>query len=299
MEFNKIIVNNVKIKETIYTYLKRNGYSENYVKNLRKKEGFIKLNGKTSFTNTLVNDGDLIELCKNPNTPSSVMHCMLQLNIVYEDDDLLIVNKPSGLVTSASKSHYTQNLTGAIASHMSSKDNNFVVRIVNRLDKDTCGLIIVAKHSLCSNLLSNSPIKKTYYAIATGKICNEVTINKNILTSKNALGYNNQKREISNLGKPAITHVEPIYFDGINTLVKLNLHHGRTHQIRVHLAHIGHPLLGDLLYGQPSTLIDHTALICKEIEFIHPFTKEEIKISIPFDQHFKNYLSRYTKLEQF
>ncbi len=289
MKYNETIVVDAIKNDTIYTYLKRTGFSENYLKNLRKKEGYILLNGIVAYTNDRVKDKDTISTMQNPNTITSIMHCVIPLDVVYEDDDLLVVNKPSGLSTSASRSHYTENLTGAILNYMKEKDNNFVVRIINRLDKDTSGLIIVAKHSLCAKKLNEEvKIQKTYYAIATGKIDSKLTVNKNIATTINDLGYNNHKREISENGKPAITHIEPVLFDGTNTLIRAQIEYGRTHQIRVHLSSIDHALLGDELYGQKSSLINHTALTCKQVSFLHPFKNKKIELEIPLDLDIEN-----------
>ena len=288
MEYNKVEVKNAYEKDTIYTYLKRIGMSENYVRNLRKKEGYILLNGKIAHTDFKINDGDMIEVCKSPNTKTSIMQCVIPLDVVYEDDDILVINKPSGLATSASRSHFSENLSGAILSYMSPKYENFVVRIINRLDKDTAGLVIVAKHSLICKLLNEDGlIEKNYYAICTGKIDYNVIINKNIATVKNELGYNQHKRIISDNGKPAITYVQPISYDGENTLCKINIQHGRTHQIRVHLSSIGHPLLGDEIYGMKSNKINHTALVCKEISFYHPIKKKTIRLDCPFPKDFE------------
>lgn len=287
MSYNKVIVKNLQEKDTIYTYLKRIGYSKNYVKNLRKKEGYILLNGNIAHTNFKVKNGDTIETEQNPNANSGITHNIIPLDIVYEDDNLLVVNKPSGLSTSASRSHYAENLTGAIAGYFSKTNPNFAVRIINRLDKDTSGLVIVAKHSLASKLLNEeTQINKTYYAICTGKIDEPITINAKIETTLNEFGYNNHKRIISENGKEAITYCTPILFDGENTLCKLTLKHGRTHQIRVHMSHIGHALLGDELYGKKSEKISHTALTCKEISFISPITYKKIELKIPFEKDF-------------
>lgn len=268
MEYNELKVTNANKKEKIYSYLKRNGFSENYVKNLRKKEGYILLNDQIAHSDHIVNNGDVLKLYKNPNAKSSIMQVNLPLDIVYENDDFIVINKPSGLTTSASKSHYDNNLSGAVLAYMVKSDPNFVVRIIGRLDKDTSGLIVVAKHSIVSNILSQKDvIKKTYFALAAGKIDKEILVDKNILTTQNEMGYNNLKREISPLGKPAITYVKPIAFDGENTLCKINIDYGRTHQIRVHMSSINHPLLGDEVYGTKSKKINHTALTCSEIDF--------------------------------
>lgn len=292
MEYNEIVVNDCK-NETIYSYLKRNSFSENYVKNLRKKEGYILKNNKIAFANEKVLNGDVLLLCKNPNTKSSIMQCIIPLDIVYEDENYLIVNKPSNLATAPSRSHYSNNLAGAVLSYMEKKDSNFVVRIINRLDKDTAGLVMIAKHSLASNYFNNSSLlKKTYYAICSGEIKEQLIINKNIATTKNEYGYNNLKREILPEGKPAITNVTPISFDGENTLCKVQITHGRTHQIRVHLASENHSLIGDELYGEKIEKISHTALLLKELEFTCPFTNKEIKLSVDFPNDFKNVFNK-------
>ena len=286
--YNKILIENCLKNETIYLYLKRNGFSENYVKNLRKKEGYILLNKSVAYTNALIKNGDLLELFKNPNVNKinlNLIQNQIPITIIYEDDDILVVNKPSGMPTIPSRKHFEYNLASAVANYMRKKDSNFVVRIINRLDKDTSGLVCIAKHSLISNLLnSNDYIRKTYFAICSGKV-KPVTINKNIATITNELGINYQKRIISKNGKPAITYVKPIAFDGTNTLCEITLKYGRTHQIRVHLASINHSLLGDCIYGVASDKICHTALACSKMIIYNPINNKEInlKIDLPDD----------------
>lgn len=288
MKFNKIVIKNCEEKETIYRYLKRNGFSENYIRHLRKQEGYIKLNGKIAFTNAYVNNDDVLELYQNPNTKSGIMHCVIPLNIVFEDDDILVVNKPSGMPTTPSRSHPSDNLSSAVMNYMKDKEPNFVVRVVNRLDKDTAGLVCIAKHSLICNMLnSNNYISKTYYAICTGKIDKHLVIDKPIATTLNSFGYNNHKREILDSGKPAKTFVAPLCFDGQNTLCKMQLEFGRTHQIRVHLASTGHALLGDELYGKSSEKISHTALVCAQMKINNPLNGETINLKIDLPNDFK------------
>ena len=162
MSYNKIIIKQCEQNETIYKFLKKNGFSENYIRHLRKREGYIKLNGQTAFTNKLINNGDLLELYKNPATTNMVAYNTTPLDIVYEDDDVLIVNKPSGIPTTPSRSHFIDNLSSMISYYMRKKDKEFIVRIINRLDKDTAGLVCIAKHSLISNLLNSVIIYKKH-----------------------------------------------------------------------------------------------------------------------------------------
>lgn len=284
MEYKEIVVKKAQSKQTIYLYLKQNGYSENYLKNLRKVFGYIKLNDKDCFINTTTHNGDIIKINTSPNTKTCICSCIIPLDIVYEDDYILIVNKPSGLSTMPNKSHFLYNLSGGILAYMQAKDPNFVVRIVNRLDKDTAGLVVVAKDSLVANYFNenNDIIQKTYYAVCEGVIQDELVINKNIDTIKNEYGYNCQKRVICKSGgKKATTFTKAIKsFDNM-TLLEITLKHGRTHQIRVHLASENHPLVGDELYGNKSNKISHTALCCTKITFIHPIISKKMTFTVP------------------
>ena len=179
---------------------------------------------------------------------------------------------------------------------MKDKDENFVVRIINRLDKDTAGLVLIAKNSLVCNYLNNNQnlIAKKYFAICDGIIKNDMVISKAIETTINQYGFNNNKRSTNNdgIGKYAKTYVHIEKHFKNFTLVSLKLENGRTHQIRVHLSSEGYPLLGDQLYGKSSELISHTALICKEISFIHPTTKKLLNFNIEFPDDFKRLMEQ-------
>ena len=291
-DFYTIVVRNSEKNDTIYTYLKRLGHSENYLKNLRKKQGYILLNESVVFINQRIKDNDIIKTHINPNQKTQIQFCDIPLDIVYEDSDIILINKPPHLATMPSRSHYNNNLSGAIAKYMSDKDPNFVVRIVNRLDKDTSGLIIVAKNSIVCNYFNNHQdlIEKTYFAICEGILQKNLVIEKNILTQKNEYGFNDNKRITTDLqcGKSAQTFV---YIEKIltnSTLVSLKLKNGRTHQIRVHMSSIGHPLVGDSLYGKTTSLINRTALVCKKISFVHPITNKKLGFEIDFPNDFKS-----------
>ncbi len=319
MRFQKYVVD--KAYDSVYIYLKQHGFSENFIKNLRKTHGDILLNNQIVHINQPLKQNDILQINASPNTKSSIMHCILGLNIVYEDEYYLIVNKPSGLSCMPNRSHYAENLAGAICHYMDKKSTNFVLRIVNRLDKDTTGLVIVAKDSVAQKELSN--VQKTYHSLVIGKIDKPITIDKPIATLLNADGYNQHKRVIAQNGKTAITFVTPIkyYPDKNFTLISCTLEHGRTHQIRVHLSSIGHPLVGDNLYtpenatniintvnekcSNPACLskaestpkqstninnLTHTALVCKSITFTHPFTKKIVNLEVDYPDDIKNLL---------
>lgn len=271
--------------KNIYYFLKNKGLSENYISNLRKTPLSIILNGKPATTRTRIIQGDRLDVLSSPNSKTNIKSCILPLDIVYEDAYYLLIYKESGISCMPNKSHYDLNLAGGIMEYMKDKEQNFTLRIINRLDKDTAGFILVAKDSLA--LQEVKDISKTYFAICQGCIQESLIIDKKILTiSEN--GVNNQKRIISDEGKEAKTFVYPLSSTLQSTLIKLNLEHGRTHQIRLHLSSIGHPLIGDYLYGTPSELISHTALICNEFSFFHPYKKETLSFSHQPPQDFKN-----------
>lgn len=276
--------------KSIYLYLKQHNFAENFIKNLRKKEGYILINNHTAFINAPLKKDDCLKINANPNTKTSIMHCILPLDIVYEDEFYLIVNKPAGLATMPSRSHYAQNLAGAICEYMDKKEENFVLRIVNRLDKDTCGLVVIAKDSIAQKDLIVK--EKIYHALCLGKIDHPITIQKPIQTVQNEYNFNQHKRIISDCGKAATTSVVPIKYikNKDISLIQLTLQHGRTHQIRLHLSSIGHPLLGDCLYGQSSNLIEHAALICKAITLFHPYKQTDITLQVDYPQDFKELL---------
>lgn len=272
------------LSKNVYYFLKNKGFSENYISNLRKTPSSILLNGVSANTRTKLNIGDKLEILTSPNAKTEIKPCILPLDIVYEDTYYLLIYKESGISCMPNKSHYDLNLAGGIVEYMKNKDDNFTLRIINRLDKDTAGFILVAKNSLALQEVKN--INKTYFAICEGEIKENIVINKKIETiSQN--GINLHKRIISPKGKDATTYVYPIAHSNEYSLISLTLVHGRTHQIRLHLASIGHPLLGDEIYGHKSELLSHTALICNKFSFFHPYKKEVLSFSHAFPNDFQ------------
>lgn len=281
--------NILKEYKSIYYFLKEEGFAENFISNLRKKWGNFIVNNEIVNIRKSLHIGDILKINSNPNSKTAIMHCVIPLNIVYEDEYYLLINKPSGLSCMPTRSHYTNNLAGAICNYMNKKDDNFVLRIINRLDKDTAGIIIIAKDSISANKISK--INKIYHAICNGEIKENITINQKIETII-INGKNEHKRILSERGQEAITHVTPISHGHNNTLISLQLEHGRTHQIRLHLSSIGHALIGDILYGEKSNLINHTALICKEVSFLHPYLNKELKFYVDYPNDFKETLKQ-------
>ncbi len=274
---------------TIYFFLKSQDFSEHQIKELRKNEKSFILNDNYCTIKAKLSNGDKLQVLTNPQNASQILACDRALDILYEDDYYLIVNKPHLLASVPTRSHYNNNLGGRIMNYMNNKDDNFVLRIVNRLDKDTAGIVITAKSASAYNRLGK--IDKTYYALCHGNFNEkEITINAPILTiSKN--GINQMKRIISPNGKPSITYATLVKQYKNFALIKLKLETGRTHQIRVHLSHIGHSLLGDKIYSNNTNETDsHTFLILKQIAFTHPTIQKQIKIEIPYPSNWNHYL---------
>ena len=275
--------------EKLYYLLKDNSLSEAYLSKLRQNENNLLINGSPANMRSKVEEGDIVSFALEVGKKTEIETCEIDLDIVFEDEYLLVVNKPPLLASTPTKSHYSLNLAGGVCNYMSKKSNNFVYRILNRLDKDTSGLVIIAKSPF--SYQNTMEIKKTYEAICEGELSYPLTIDKPIYT-ENINGINTLKRTISPLGKEATTFVQPIKSGKTFSHISLNLVHGRTHQIRVHLSSVGHPLVGDSIYGKKSELISHTALICKTISFLHPKTKKRLHFEAKYPESIENLLNQ-------
>lgn len=292
MNYHKVNVENPRKDETIYTYLKNLGFSENYLKNLRKNSQNVLCNGQVAFLNAKLFGGEQLLINDNPNTTTSIQKCQIPLDIVFEDDTMLVVNKPAGISCMPNQAHYNNNLSGAIMNYM--QDKPFVLRMINRLDKDTQGLIIVAKNAVAyKSIFENT--QKTYQAIVCGTLTAPLTLDGNIKDELLPCGRIDIRRKVAPDGKKAITHVKPLKVFNHHTLVEVNIEFGRTHQIRVHLSHAGFPLLGDYLYGQESQIIPHTALVCKRMRVVHPISKQTLDFEVEYGKSFKSALQQIEK----
>jgi len=206
------------------------------------------------------------------------------VQILFEDDFLLIANKPAHVTTHPNASADTDTLANRIVHYLAIKNESAKVQHIHRLDKDTSGAVLFAKSSFIGGILDKQleerKIKRTYMAIVHGKLQeNKGTINAPIGRDR----HHPTRRRISNTGQSAVTHYEVIGFDAVKNLSQIvcRLDTGRTHQIRVHLSSIGHPLVGDVLYGG-KPLFYRQALHAKYLSFIHPLTMEKIDVEAPY-----------------
>ena len=242
-----------------------------------KKLDKIYLN--VTSVNHLVLENDLIECYLDyEEDNSNIVPTEMSLNIIYEDEAYIVVNKPAGIPVHPSMDHYTDSLSNGIAFYFNQIGLKKKIRPVNRLDKDTSGIVIFAKNEyiqecLVRQMKSKEFIKK-YIAVVNGNLDNlEGTINAPIARKEGSI----IERCVSETGDIAITHYKVLKRKTDFDIVECILETGRTHQIRVHFAYLGHSLLGDTLYGTSSSLINRQALHAYEVEFTHPLSKKKVK----------------------
>ncbi len=275
--------------------------SRSYIQKLIKEKK-VKVNGKVEKAKYLVKENDdiFIEIPK-PKTLEIIAQD-IPIDIVYEDDDLLIVNKPQDMVVHPAPGNYENTLVNAILYHCEGNLSsiNGVIRpgIVHRIDKDTSGLLMIAKnnnsHNYLSEQLKDHSITREYEFICHGVMKEDkITVNKPIgRNPKDRL-----KMAVVKDGKHAVTHFEVINRYENFTHVKATLETGRTHQIRVHALSLNHPLLGDPIYGPKNNKfgVKGQVLHAKKLGFIHPTTKEYVEFDSELPEHFKNVIKKLNK----
>ena len=244
-----------------------------------KKLDKIYLNGDVTSVNHPVLENDLIECYLDyEEDNSNIVPTEMSLNIIYEDEAYIVVNKPAGIPVHPSMDHYADSLSNGIAFYFNQIGLKKKIRPVNRLDKDTSGIVIFAKNEyiqecLVRQMKSKEFIKK-YIAVVNGNLDNlEGTINAPIARKEGSI----IERCVSETGDIAITHYKVLKRKTDFDIVECILETGRTHQIRVHFAYLGHSLLSDTLYGTSSSLINRQALHAYEVEFTHPLSKKKVK----------------------
>ena len=266
-------------KKPIRTFLREFGVSASLLTKLKHTENGITKNGVFAKTIEELSTGDTLTI-KIENSGSIARPMCIDIEIPYEDEDIIVLNKPPLLPVHESRNHIGDTLSNFVAYHCG---ENMAFRAVYRLDRDTSGLVLVAKNELSAAKLAGK-IKKDYYAVVDGTIENDGIVDAPIARCGNSI----IKRKVDENGETAITEYFPIKSNGNATLVKFNLKTGRTHQIRVHMEHIGHSLLGDKLYGGDCSVISRQALHCKDICFTHPITEKPMHITCDFPNDMKN-----------
>ena len=277
--------------QTIGSFLKAKNYPHAVIVHLKKTENGILLNGRWEYVNTQLKTNDILEIRLIEEASSKrIPPIYAPFDIVYEDEDLLVINKPFHMPVHPSLNHYEHTLANAVCYYYESQNQSFVFRCINRLDKDTTGLTIIAKHMLSAAILNQAvahrEIHRTYLAIVCGVTNDFGTID----TPIGRKDHSTIERIIDEIhGEKAITHYKKIEEKNGYTLVSLQLETGRTHQIRVHLSSIGHPLIGDFLYNPDSKEIQRQALHSYKLTFVHPITKECISFTAPMPSDMQSF----------
>ncbi len=259
------------------------GLSTKLIRRLKTIDNGILLNGQHTRTIDLLHTGDTltVNLPEDRNMVSAEGFDPDALEILYEDDDLIAVNKPADLAIHPSHNHQGDTLANLLAAHLAKEGKQAVFRAVGRLDKGTSGIVVCALNAYAAARLQ-ARIDKTYYAIPSGRYEGSGTIDTPIYRPDPIKTI----RTVDPRGDHAVTHWTALATGETASLVEVKLETGRTHQIRVHFASLGTPLVGDYLYGTPIPEMQHQALHCGKATFLHPYTGEKICLEAPFPADF-------------
>lgn len=241
-----------------------------------KKEKSVTVNGKYVPMHTMVCGGDIIKI-ELPHESNEYEAQQMGIEVLYEDFDLLVVEKPFGMVVHPTRNHLENTMLNALKYYFDENGIKSKVRFVNRLDRDTSGILIVAKNAYAHSVLTKDTsmweMHKKYIAVVEGKLDESGTIRLPIIKSEDGI-----RRMVDENGQECVTHYRTIKSNERASFVELELETGRTHQIRVHMSAMGHPIFGDELYGGNLDLIERQALHCIELGFYSPRLEKEIRV---------------------
>ena len=280
---------------SLLEWLRDKGCSRQVLVHLKNTKGLFK-NGERPFAKEPVRSGDQIKLRLTEEAGSEeIVPVCLPFSVVYEDEDLLVIDKPAGLPVHPSINHYENTLANGVMWRCQQTGEPFPFRCINRLDAGTTGLLIIAKNMFSAAVLYSAmkkrKIKRTYLAVASGEIRKPGTVDLPIGRVSDSVIERCIDQEH---GEWAVTHYEPVAVckvpgNGSYTMLRLQLETGRTHQIRVHMKAIGHPLAGDYLYAPEDCSAERPLLHSRSLEFIHPVTQEPMKLTAELPEDMKNY----------
>lgn len=280
----------LQIKELLK---RRLGLSSRLLRKL-KKDDYVCLNGKPimMFEKGIVGEEITVSL---PKESSGFEPQPIPIDVIYEDNDLLLVNKQPGYVVHPTKGHPNNTIANGIMQYMIDRGESYKIRFINRLDMDTTGVLLIGKNSHCQDdfarQVDRGSVVKKYIAVVNG------IVNEDVGKIDEPIGKpidDKVRRAVISNGSPSVTHYRVLErFKKQYTLIELTLDTGRTHQIRVHMAHIGHPIVGDELYGnQAIWMIDRQALHAIQLDFDHPVTKERMSVTADLPQDIKSLLQQ-------
>lgn len=271
----------------IRTFLRARGYSRHILASMKPVRDAVLVNGEHQYMRFPLSEGDVLCTKVRDTEPSvNVIPAPVPFDIAYEDEDLLVISKWADTAIHPAPGHPANTLANGVALYFQQKGIPYVFRCINRLDRDTTGLLIVAKNILSASVLETAlqkhEIRRTYLAVAEGLVPEEGTIFLPIARKEGSLI---ERCVDLQTGDRAVTHFRTIRHMEDRSLVELHLETGRTHQIRVHMAAVGHPLMGDTLYnpdGIPG--IGRQALHSARLDFVHPITGEQMHFESPLPE---------------
>ena len=260
-------------------------------------EELVLVNGKKTKASYKISVGDIVTIIKEELKEVEIKAEDIPLDVIYEDNDILVVNKQKGLVVHPGNGNPDGTLVNAIMAKckdsLSGIGGEIRPGIVHRIDKDTSGLLIIAKHDKAhinvSEQIKNHEVKKTYIALVRGRVKeNEATIDMPIARSTK----DRTKMAVSKNGKNAVTHIKVLERFNDYTLLEVNIETGRTHQIRVHMSQIGYPIVGDYVYsnGKNPFGVEGQMLHSQKLEFVHPISGKKMNLEAPLPEYFEKVL---------
>ena len=268
-------------------FLRRKRYSGQNLSEIKRMPKSILVNGVHYYMRQELSKGDHLQvrICETKNS-EKIPPTNLPLNIIYEDEDLLVLNKPAGMPIHPSLNNYTNSMAHALAYYFQSQGKPFIFRCCNRLDRDTSGLTIVSKHLVSGSILSDMTkyreVHREYLAIARGSVTpSEGTIQAPLGRKEGTIIERTVDWEH---GEDAVTHYKVVKEANGHSLVSLRLETGRTHQIRIHMKYLGYPLIGDYLYNPDMEYMTRQALHSHHMEFTHPITGEHMSFTAPLPE---------------
>lgn len=278
--------------QTVERFLRSQGFSRHLVITTKYQEHGLLLDGSPTRSNVPLRAGQLLTAAIASHASNeNLLPVQLPLSIVYEDEDILVLNKPAGMPVHPSQGHYTDTLSNGLAYYYQQLGEPFTARSVGRLDRDTSGLVLFARHELSACILAeqmrNRDIHREYRAICTGILPESGTIDAPI-----ARAHDSTIERVVDFdrGEHAVTHFRRLDIANGYSLAAVRLETGRTHQIRVHMKHIGHPLPGDFLYHPDYHVINRQALHSFRLAFQHPITRETMDFTAPIPDDMRTIL---------
>ena len=265
-------------------WLREKGCSKQVLSVIKNYEGSLLNNGEKPYFRDPLQAGDVVELTlPQEQDTSTIVPVRQEFSIIYEDEDILVVNKPAGMPIHPSMKNYYNSLANALAWYYQDQGKPFIFRCSNRLDRDTSGLTVISKHLVSASIMADMTKKRLvhreYLAIVKGDLTPPTGTITAPLSRKE--GSIIERTVDFDHGEEAITHYKLVKKENGHSLVSLQLETGRTHQIRIHMKYLGYPLIGDYLYNPDMEHITRQALHSYHMEFPHPITGQKMTFTAP------------------